>query len=171
VSLILEHIPYVKKLARKYSHTVLGQDDAEGEGYLALVEAAHYWDASKNPNFTAYVLPRIKYRMIDAYRACTARPRGGYKSSNPDITLVQCTEEEWENFSSDLIVDFYDVETALNKLDVKLRYIVLCKASGYRMNDIAISLGVSPSRVTQLLDKGRSELAYSIGVPYVRRYF
>jgi len=69
--LVTEHLPLVGHIARETASRMprhLGTDDLVGAGSLALVQAAHAYDASLGVPFARFANTRIRGAMIDQMR-------------------------------------------------------------------------------------------------------
>jgi RNA polymerase sigma factor for flagellar operon FliA len=69
--LVTEHLPLVGHIARETASRMprhLGTDDLVGAGSLALVQAAHSYDASLGVPFARFANTRIRGAMIDQMR-------------------------------------------------------------------------------------------------------
>jgi RNA polymerase sigma factor for flagellar operon FliA len=70
-ALVTEHLPLVGHIARETASRMprhLGTDDLVGAGSLALVQAAHSYDASLGVPFARFANTRIRGAMIDQMR-------------------------------------------------------------------------------------------------------
>ena len=64
--LINQHMDYVQKLAGRYRGKGVEHDDLVSEGYMAMVQAANKFDASRGSEFIAYAAPVIRKAMEKA---------------------------------------------------------------------------------------------------------
>lgn len=64
--LVNENLNYVKAAAHQYRQSGLDFDELVSEGYMAMVEAAHKFDASRGTQFAAYAGPFIRKAMEKA---------------------------------------------------------------------------------------------------------
>jgi len=149
--LVIYYMAIVKRMARKYRNTPLGRDDAEGVGCLALVEALRSYDPNFGVNLDYWVTHMVRCRMSGA-----ARETHGTRTMNNQEVLEN---DDWwganEQSTSDQHFNLYE---ALHRLEERIRLIVVLYMSGFHLVEIAVTLGVSESRVSQLLSKGRSQL-------------
>ena len=129
---ITPHLPMVKRMARRYKNTPLGHEDAEGIGYLALVEAARSWDPDVGCPFVAYANRCVKFAMVDAVRF-----RGGKRrAARPEWEVAMDRDETAERFSvEDRANRFLD---ALTTLRTRVRCVVV-------LSMWAIRPSISPS--------------------------
>ena len=152
---ILEALPMVRRMASRYAGTSLGLQDALGVGALALVEAAGRYDAGSDVPFAGFAHCRVKGAMIDAHRAA----RG--TRSAPEVE-VPCDPDEIGETCPDPAAVRTDLRLDLLRgiagLRSRLRGVLVQHARGVPHCDIAADLGVTESRVSQLVATARRHL-------------
>lgn len=81
--LIVEHIPFAKKLAkdfyRRRSWVGLERQEFEGAAFLGLCDAARRFDSTRGMYFRTFAYFRIKGAMLDLVRYCGLISRANYK--------------------------------------------------------------------------------------------
>ena len=156
---IVDGLSMVRRLARRYRNTPLGYDDAVGVGSVALVEAARRFDPDNGAPFLGYAFLRVRGAMSDA---CRSGRTGGRRDRE-----VPCDPE-----SLCLVGDLrslrpegpIDLMTAVKRLRRRLRTVLVRHAAGVPHRQIADDLGVSESRVSQLLTLARRRVEAESGV-------
>ena len=124
-------------------------DDLLGDAYLAAMILCREWDPGKGVPRSGYVGKYCGRRMIDLYRQRTPGTRR--------------TKGQWEFVSLDEVrdtpevgADFTEVVTTMACIPAgRERYIVCRLLEGALQREVAVELGISPTRVTQLLDRVR----------------
>ena len=58
--LVSDNLNFVKAIANKYTGRGLEFDDLVSEGYMAMVQAAQKFDASRGTQFVGYAAPFIR---------------------------------------------------------------------------------------------------------------
>jgi RNA polymerase sigma factor (sigma-70 family) len=156
---IVEGLSMVRRMAARYRGTPLGADDAYGVGSLALVEAARRFDPDHGAPFLGYAFPRVRGSMTDACRS-------GGRGSRRDREVVCDPDELCE--VGDLRVlrpeARLDVLAAVGRLRRRLRVVLLHHACGVPHRQIAADMGVTESRVSQLLSLARRRVQAEAGV-------
>jgi RNA polymerase sigma factor (sigma-70 family) len=76
--LATQFLPLAQKLARNYRYRQMHQrDEIESAAYMALVEAALYFDPARNVNFATFARHRIRGALRDYHhRVCVDHWRG-----------------------------------------------------------------------------------------------
>lgn len=64
--LVSDNLNFVKAIANKYTGRGLEFDDLASEGYMAMVQAAQKFDASRGTQFVGYAAPFIRKAMEQA---------------------------------------------------------------------------------------------------------
>lgn len=64
--LVSDNLNFVKAIANKYTGRGLEFDDLVSEGYMAMVQAAQKFDASRGTQFVGYAAPFIRKAMEQA---------------------------------------------------------------------------------------------------------
>ncbi len=153
---ILEALPMVRCMASHYAYTPLGAQDALGVGAVALVEAARRYDPGRGVPFAGFARSRVKGAMCDAYR-----PHKGSNGGRPG-TEVPCDPETIGLTVCDPVAarpdGHLDLLAAIARLRRRLRRVVVQHARGVPHREIAEDLGVTESRVSQLLATARRRL-------------
>ena len=159
---ILETLPMVRRLASRYRGAALGAEDALGVGAVALVEAGRRFDPSHGVPFAGFAFRRVKGAMRDA--ACGER---GSRGGRPDAE-TPCDPDVLGEVVCDLraarLDGHLDLLAALATLRCRLRMIVVQHACGVPHRHIARDLGVTESRVSQLLGAARHRLRVEAGI-------
>ena len=159
---IVEALTMVRRMASRYRRTPLGAEDALGVGAVALVEAARRFDPSHGVPFAGFAFRRVKGAMQDA-----SSGRSGARGARPEAETP---------FDPDVLGEVVcdlraarpdghlDLHAALGRLRCRLRTIVVQHACGVPHQRIARDLGVTESRVSQLLSVARQRLRAEAGI-------
>lgn len=94
-TLIENHIPMVKHLARHFScrlPPVVQLDDLIQAGMIGLIEAAKHYQGDKGASFATYASIRIKGSILDEIRRQDWVPRSVYKLSRQISAAVKTVE-------------------------------------------------------------------------------
>jgi RNA polymerase sigma factor (sigma-70 family) len=159
---ILEALPMVRRMASRYAKTPLGVEDALGVGALALVEAGDRYDADRKVPFGGFAHCRVKGAMLDAYYAC----RGSRGRPEAEVPCDPDTMGESVTDPAAVRPDArMDLLAGLAGLRARLRKVAIQHARGVPHLEIAQDLGVTESRVSQLLAAARCHLRAAIEVP------
>lgn len=171
--------PMVQRIAHRASATYglpQGVDTADlvSCGVLGLAEAWERFDAARGVAFEAFAVPRVKGAIVDAIRASDWVPRKARQKSRltgePLQVLVSIDErsggddedrsaaerladDEAPQPGADLVAaeERRELMAGLNRLPERERMIVtLHYFQGVQLAEIAKSLGVTESRVSQL---------------------
>jgi RNA polymerase sigma factor (sigma-70 family) len=156
---ILESMTMVRRVAARYRNTPLGYEDALGLGSLALMEAARRYDPELGVPFAGYAFLRVRGAMADACRA-------GSRGVRPDQE-VPCDPDDLCYMGDRRVLRpeaRLDVLTAVFKLRRRLRSVLLRHACGVPNRQIAAELGVTESRVSQLLATARRRVRREAGL-------
>ena len=158
---IVEGLSMVRRMSARYRGTPLGADDAYGVGSLALVEAARRFDSRRGVPFLAYAFLRVRGAMADA---CRVGNRGGRRDRE-----VVCDPDEFSEVGDlrELRPEArLDVLAAVGRLRRRLRVVLLHHACGVPHRQIAANMGVTESRVSQLLTMARRGVQAEAGLQF-----
>lgn len=156
---ILEGMDMVRRLATRYRRTGLGYDDALGAGSVALVEAAQRFDPELGVPLGGFAFLRVRGAMADACRS-------GSRGARPDREVLcepddLCAVGDRRALRPEARLD---VLTAVSRLRHRLRTVLLRHACGVPSCEIAADMGVSESRVSQLLALARRRVRVEAGL-------
>ena len=159
---IIAALPMVRRMASRYRRTPLGAEDALGVGAVALVEAGRRFEHARGVPFAGYAFRRVKWAMQDA--ACG---RSGARGARP-AAEIPCDPDVLGETACDLRASrpdgCLDLFVSLGRLRCRLRTIVVQHACGVPHGRIARDLGVTESRVSQLLGIARQRLRAEAGM-------
>jgi len=129
--------------ARRYRNTPLGYDDAFGVASLALVSTAQRYDARRGISLGAYAWPRICWACHDAL---------GRWHPGDEMPLADIDDERDPKLRHE---EHYfvaeDIAASLASASDADRTVAVLVAAGYSGREIASSLDVHESRVSQRL--------------------
>jgi RNA polymerase sigma factor (sigma-70 family) len=156
---IVEGLTMVRRMASRYRGTPLGADDAYGVGSLALVEAARRFDPRFGTPFLGYAFLRVRGAMADACRA-------GQRGARQDREVV-CDPDDFCEIGDLRTLHpegRLDLIAAVVRLRRRLGMVLLRHACGEPHRQIAADMGVTESRVSQLLSLARRRVRIEAGV-------
>jgi RNA polymerase sigma factor (sigma-70 family) len=155
---IVEGLGMVRRMAARYRGTPLGADDAYGVGALALVETAGRYDGRTRVPFLAYAFPRVRGAMADACRAGDRGRREREVVCDPDV-LCEVSDPRTLRPEARL-----DLLAGIGRLRRRLRDVLVRHACGVPHRQIAADMGVTESRVSQLLTIARTRVLAEAGL-------
>ena len=154
------HLPFVRHVAREVasrspSPPDLDFDDLVQAGVVGLLEAVRRFDPNRGVAFRAFARKRVAGAMHDELRRSTrgAAPcvslddPGSAGGAAPLLDRIAAPELSAEPVSEELPTG--------ERLSERRRVVLACVGAGYRLSEIGQMLGISPSRVRQLLDAAR----------------
>ena len=177
---LIEWYPMVERIAHRAAATYglpasVDATDLVSCGVLGLAEAWDRYDPERGVAFEAFAIPRIKGAVIDAIRAADWVPRKarqraretgeslavlvsmdenhGSDSGDRQSTAERLADDQLPEPGSELMAseDKRELIGTLNRLPERERMIVtLHYFEGVALQEIARSLGVTESRVSQL---------------------
>lgn len=160
--LVEEHLPLVRLVVRRMNIPAhLDRADLEQEGLFGLVDAIRRFDASRGYQLGTYAVPRIRGWVIDALRRAEgrgvrlqleqrlrARSLDALRDDvgfDPPVTRPG-PEQIFLRAEAEEVIDEW-----IDGLDQGERYIVEQRVAGRCMADIGAELGITESRVCQIL--------------------
>jgi RNA polymerase sigma factor (sigma-70 family) len=171
-ALVTENLDLPAGLARSMVRlfpSAVEVDDLVGAGQVALVEAAQRYEPERG-DFRAYASTRVRGAMLDAIRSSNVVGRRAYKNGvrvsvrslaapvmpGSDGTLEEVIPDP--RASVEEIVEHRAQLAAILSLPRREREVVLRAAAGEQQIEIADSLSVSPSRVSQISARAAERL-------------
>jgi RNA polymerase sigma factor (sigma-70 family) len=163
-ALVEEAIPLAKLIVRTYcrDHGILAlREEIEAEALAGLVNLAETY-RPESP-WLKYVNRNLKYRLIDAMRRRSGRPTGKNYERRSSINEADVLDLRLEVIG-DGDPAFAEVEAAdafayaTRRMPVRTRWIIAQRMAGVKMDEIGAELGISESRVSQILFEIRPEL-------------
>jgi RNA polymerase sigma factor (sigma-70 family) len=160
-----EHLAFVRRMARKVSRrsrrsSAVDFDDLVQAGTVALLEARERFDPEYGVSFRSFAKKRVVGAMYDELRRLQRLPPGVVASLDaPPASVEQYPLGEVvpdPNASAESSIETASVLSSDRRLSRRHRFVLGRAAAGYRNSEIASMLGVSPSRVGQLLKQARS---------------
>jgi RNA polymerase sigma factor (sigma-70 family) len=163
-----QHLALVRRIARRVSTRTkrsgtVDFDDLVQAGSLGLLEASERFDPSYGVSFKAYARKRVLGAMYDELRRLEPRSRSAA------LSLDAASPDGDAHALADVVSDPRATEPPIGRADPLLsndrrftdrhRFVVGRAAAGYSQAEIATMLGVSPSRVRQLLAEACSPSA------------
>jgi RNA polymerase sigma factor (sigma-70 family) len=160
-----EHLAFVRRIARRISlrsrkSGALDFDDLVQAGTVALLEAAERFDPEYGVSFAAFSKKRVVGAMYDELRRSERLPSAvvasfdAPTSSADERPLAEIVADPHANAETSL--ETVELLSSNRRLTRRHRFVLVRAAAGYRQAEIADMLGVSPSRVGQLLKEARS---------------
>jgi len=154
-ALIVENLPLANKIAkskkRKLSH--VSYDELQSAAYLGLVEAAQSYQPEENDCFAAFAVWRIIGAVRDYLRELSWGSRANPQKMEP------ITSHEDELFTEEVTIDCEFFEDLIKWLPVVNKTVMrLYYLEGRKIAEIAGTLGVHQSRISQILSDSRNRL-------------
>jgi RNA polymerase sigma factor (sigma-70 family) len=163
-SLVVSNLDLVRRLARRLRRKLpryAELEELEADGYVALVEAAQLFDASRGVPFRGYANWRIKWAMLDGMRMRNQVRRGQRQpqiqslstlvrsGSGSQVTLEQLLEAPQEPGAAKLeMLD--EAERILKELTlIERQRLFDIYVHGKQQTEIARQLKISTSAVSQ----------------------
>ena len=156
-----QHLHFVRRIAQTMSRSctsaTLDYEDLVQAGIVGLLEAEERFDPGRGVPFQAFAKKRVIGAMHDELRRLGGRP--------PITVSLDAASAGYEEVLGEAVeqrpkTELTDMEAALSvgdgrRLSQRQRLILAYAAAGYRQVEIGAMLGLSPSRVRQLLDDVR----------------
>lgn len=158
--LIKNYMPLANKLASERKKSLPNRvdlDDLKSAAYFGLVDAAQKFDPSKTVSFGTYAKFRIVGEIQDFIReSYRDNERYGVSLDQPDENGNCMAGNVPQGEPTDFDEFFDDVTKTLNELDKSI-------VSSYYVDDLSLKeigakIGVSESRVSQLLKRSRESM-------------
>ncbi len=179
-------IPFIRKAAGTTSHmwgynSMFGRGDAESEATIGMIDALSKYDPSLG-SFSAYAHRRMTGQIVDALRSMHSTGRNrryDFKSLGAPITLKDgdvttlldlISSERVDHGASteESVVGRVGFQEALGKirqkLDSRRLFVLEQMLRGRTRYGISEDLGVTASRVSQLMPKIREAVARALNV-------
>jgi RNA polymerase sigma factor (sigma-70 family) len=160
-----EHLVFVRRIAGKVSRrsrrsSAVDFDDLVQAGTVALLEAKERFDPEYGVSFRSFAKKRVVGAMYDELRRLHRLPPAAVASLDAPPTSVDghplAEVVSDPTASAELRIETGNVFPSDRRLTRRHRFVLGRAAAGYRNSEIASMLGVSPSRVGQLLKQARS---------------
>lgn len=162
--LVIEAIPWAKAIANTYCymHQIFGanRNDIHSDAYWLLLVLAETYKPERGPTWKQYVNYTLEKRIIDLYRIRIGRSDGVNAIVRNDITksLVHAVPPETLQFvaTGDPIAEILLAQSLaiyLATLNQRDRYVITRRLDGMRLNQIGLELGISESRISQILTR------------------
>jgi RNA polymerase sigma factor (sigma-70 family) len=172
-----KHLGLLMKECWRFARTPLARtaamtsrEDWLADGWVLLCGAAERFDASKGYQFSTFATRTIRMGLITAaYQHMGCKLKGGHTKLQRRYRLpVVCVEHaEWLPDRSDppaeMAEDIAELWWALDRCDSRNREILLMRAGGLTLQEIAVAIGRSKERSRQLYDAGIIELRRLVG--------
>lgn len=158
----------------------INTDEVQAVAYEILCQAVFTWKPEKGSDFGGYAYKRIKYGIIDWLRQVGPYTRS--RRERVDVTAVSWVDEgdtelddgrvptehqmshEQDTTDGDIVADDF-VFYCLDQLDPRERYVAhQMYVEGRTLAAIGEDLGVTESRVSQILSKALNRLRRDQGV-------
>lgn len=144
----LEYLDMVRRIGAPWLRSA-GEfsDDLQSEGTLALLLCSRRFDASNGASFKTFAYRRVRGAMQDTYRLSRlmGRQRGERMRRSPVSVLEQIRSF---GIAPDLRVHTREL---IQSLPLRLRAVVMWHYfADVDLADVALRLGLTPSRVSQL---------------------
>jgi RNA polymerase sigma factor (sigma-70 family) len=163
-ALVEEAIPLAKLIVSTYcrDHGIFGlREEIEAEALAGLLNLADTY-RPESP-WLKYVNRNLKFRLIDAMRRRSGRPSGKNFERRSNINDADVLDLRLEAIGAGdpafAEVEAADAfEYATQRMPERTRWIISQRMAGVKMDEIGATLGISESRVSQILFEIRPEL-------------
>jgi len=165
---IVRHSGLVSAIVQKYWRPggILDREDCEQAGVIGLIQAFRNWDPARQLRFSTYASARVRGAVLDALR--NALPVGAKRKASrrmvPTVQLSILNSDDNQLDPADEYgsagPEFVDLRDEVEQLAARADYpqvIRLRFIHGWTLSRIGRSLGVSESRVSQIV---RRELSH-----------
>jgi RNA polymerase sigma factor (sigma-70 family) len=146
----LGHARSVARAARKRWHLPGDPEDLEQAAMEGLVQAADRWESDGAATFKTYSEHRIRGAVVDAARAESRWER---------MTAGPAADAEAPEGDADAWIDVRD---GLGALPARTSAVLVRRAEGWTLRELAVPLGVSIMRVSQIASEGRKTLREAV---------
>jgi RNA polymerase sigma factor (sigma-70 family) len=162
--LVEEAIPLAKLIVSTYcrDHGIFGlREEIEAEALAGLLNLADTY-RPESP-WLKYVNRNLKFRLIDAMRRRSGRPSGKNYERRSNINDADVLDLRLETIGAGDPA-FAEIEAAdaflyaTKRMPERTRWIISQRMAGVKMDEIGAELGISESRVSQILFEIRPEL-------------
>lgn len=163
-ALVEEAIPLAKLIVNTYcrDHGIFGlREEIEAEALAGLLNLADTYKP-ESP-WLKYVNRNLKFRLIDAMRRRSGRPTAVNYERRSNINGADVLDLRLEAIGEGDSA-FAEVEAAdafayaTRRMPQRTRWIISQRMAGVKMDEIGSQLGISESRVSQILFEIRPEL-------------
>jgi RNA polymerase sigma factor (sigma-70 family) len=163
-ALVEEAIPLAKLIVSTYcrDHGIFGlREEIEAEALAGLLSLADTYKP-ESP-WLKYVNRNLKFRLIDAMRRRSGRPSGKNYERRSNINGADVLDLRLEAIGEGDPA-FAEIEAAdafayaTKRMPQRTRWIISQRMAGVKMDEIGTALGISESRVSQILFEIRPEL-------------
>jgi RNA polymerase sigma factor (sigma-70 family) len=162
--MVEEAIPLARLIVNTYcrDHGIFAlRDEIEAEALSGLMSLAETY-RPESP-WLKYVNRNLRFRLIDAMRRRSGRTRGKHYERRANLNDAEVLDLQYETVGEHDPA-FAEVETAdafadaTRRLPERTRAIIERRLSGMKMEEIGEQLGISESRVSQILFEVRPVL-------------
>jgi RNA polymerase sigma factor (sigma-70 family) len=161
--LIISHLSLAERIAASKKKKVprsVHFEDLQAAAYMGLVDAAGKYDKSLNNSFEHYAHPRISGAIQDYLRECGWGPKNRRTSAiSIDAPQAdgQCMANKIENRVEKTPCDIFEKMTkrisSVARDAMRMYYV-----EDMTMKDIGVRLGLTESRVSQIVKQGKTEV-------------
>lgn len=156
-SLVEQHLPLVRKLARRYAGGRVPYDDLVQVGAIGLIKAVDRFDATRGVELSTYAVPTILGEM-----AHFVRDSAGERPADPDEGAEQLDEEGERAFVSG--EDRALIAAAARRLGERERRILGLRFYGdLSQTEIAERVHLSQIHVSRLLRASLEQMRTELG--------
>lgn len=170
--LVGENLNYVKSVANQFRGHGIEFDDLVSEGYLAMIQAAQKYDASRGSSFVAYAAPFIRKameKMKPTPKVKSPKSIDAPLSSNNQYTLLDIlNDKDAESADDNTILKMVrnDLMSCLEKLDERDRAVIErfygIGKPHLTMAEIAEDMNLKRERVRQIRDKAIRKMSKNV---------
>jgi RNA polymerase sigma factor (sigma-70 family) len=144
--LVEDHMGIVPTLVRTHTPPApWTREDLMSAGYEALCKAAQRWSPREGCTFGTYAYRRVQGAFLDELRSIKLGSRNMKAAQTSEMTEVH--EPTWNDDHSE-----FEVRRFIDRLSTRERMVIELRMEGMQSSEIATKLGVSPSRISQLVN-------------------
>jgi RNA polymerase sigma factor (sigma-70 family) len=166
-----DHIGLAKYFAKRFAkqYPRIGLDEFISAGYMGLVQAEDRFDSARGVKFGTFAARRVQGECLNLVR--TVGRHGGWSRYAHEQRVTVCsiddvTQNQMERYAQappsvdlEAMARRQRCRAILRSQPPRMRRVLQLVAAGWQQKDIAADIGVAPSRITQLMNSVRAQVA------------
>ena len=164
--LVSDNLNFVKAIANKYTGRGLEFDDLVSEGYMAMVQAAQKFDASRGTQFVGYAAPFIRKAMeqaIDQQAGICRIPKSEQVFTNRSAGSSVSIDQPLSEGSKVSLLDILVNQDCMAYLDEREKEVVEkfygIGRAHVTLTEIGEDMNLKRERVRQIRDKALRKIS------------